>query len=46
MTKKDLKVITTGAVVGIGALALLWWFGRKTTTIPVLAPTAVKWELQ
>lgn len=46
MTKKDLKMVLVSSTVGIGGIALLWWFARKTRTIPVLSPTIVKWELQ
>jgi hypothetical protein len=44
MTKKDLRVVVLGGGVGLGALALLWWFARKTVTVPVINPATVKWE--
>ena len=44
MTKKDLRVVIVGSTVGIGIFAALFYWARKTQTIPVLAPTMVKWD--
>ena len=42
MTKANRDLVTGGAVA-LGVLAALW-FVRKTTTIPVLPPSAIKWD--
>jgi len=44
MTKKDLRTVVISGGIGIGAIALLWWWARKTVTVPVIEPGTVKWE--
>lgn len=46
MTKKDLKVIVIGSVAGLGGLAAIVYFLRKTQTVPVVNPAIIKWEPQ
>ncbi len=44
MTKKDLRVVVASSAVGLGIFAALFYWARKTQTIPVLAPATVKWD--
>lgn len=42
MTKQT-RDLVTGSAVALGVLAALW-FVKTTTTIPVLPPSAIKWD--
>jgi hypothetical protein len=44
MTKKDLKSTAIYGVAGVGLFALIFWFARRTKTIPVLSPALIKWD--
>lgn len=44
MTKKDLKAIAIGSVIGISGFATIWWLFKRTRTIPEINPALVKWE--
>lgn len=45
MTKKDLRVVVIGSTLGIGLFAALFYWARKTQTIPVLSPAVIKWDV-
>lgn len=45
MTKKDQKAVVLGTAVGLGLFAAIFYFARKTQTIPVLSPSLIKWDV-
>ena len=42
MTKQERQLVTGAAVVA--GLVSLWWSFRKMSSIPVLPPSAIKWD--
>jgi hypothetical protein len=44
MTKKDLRAIAIGSVLGLGGFATIWWLFKRIRTIPEISPAVVKWE--
>jgi hypothetical protein len=44
MKKKDLTSMMISGSLGLGVLFTIFWWARRTTTVPVISPVAVKWE--